>query len=120
MNEKRVRGDIGEDAVCRYLRRRLYRIADRNYSCRFGEIDIIAVRKDKLCFVEVKTRSPGSLSRPAAAVDEIKQRRLILTAQHYCMANPSELQPRFDVAEVYLEGDRVRKIVYIDDAFIIN
>ena len=68
--EKRARGDRGEDAAVGYLRRRLYRILDRNYRAGGAEIDIVAKRGKTLAFVEVKTRrlEPGSetrLTRPA-------------------------------------------------------
>lgn len=116
MNGKRLIGDSGESAVAKYLKRRLYRVVDTNYSCRFGEIDIIARKGKYICFVEVKTRAPDSKERPAAAVNSAKQRRIITTAQCYIAAKGTRLQPRFDVAEVVLDGEKI-KINYIENAF---
>ncbi len=117
MNLKRVKGDIGESYTAKWLKRHRYKVTDTNYSCRFGEVDIIAVKGEFICFVEVKTRSANSVDRPASAVGIAKQRRLITTAQHYLASYPSELQPRFDVAEVITDGDKVKDFNYIENAF---
>ena len=117
MNVKRIKGDIGEEYTRKRLARRFYKILDTNYSCRFGEIDIIARRGEYICFVEVKTRSANAVERPVTAVDGNKQRRIITTAQHYLMAHPSGLQPRFDIAEVITESGRVIEFNYIENAF---
>lgn len=116
MNGKRLIGDTGESAVAKYLKRRLYRLVETNYSCRFGEIDIIARKGKYICFVEVKTRAPDSKERPAAAVNSAKQRRIIAAAQCWLAARRTQLQPRFDVAEVVLDGKKTR-INYIENAF---
>lgn len=117
MNIKRIKGDEGERYTQKWLRRHRYKITDINYSCRFGEIDIIAQNKKFICFVEVKTRSSDSIDRPAAAVDYRKQRRIITTAEHFLMGFSGDLQPRFDVAEVILDGGEVTAFNYIENAF---
>ncbi len=117
MNAKRMKGDIGEEYTRKRLVKKFYKILDTNYSCRFGEIDIIARKGEYICFVEVKTRDSSSLERPVTAVDYNKQRRILITAQHYLMAHPSDLQPRFDIAEVITEADRVKEFNYIENAF---
>ncbi|MBR3753554.1 MAG: YraN family protein [Clostridia bacterium] len=117
MNTKRIKGDMGEAYTRKRLKRKFYKILDTNYSCRFGEIDIIARKGKYICFIEVKTRSLNSVGRPVAAVDGNKQRRIITTAQHYLSAHPSGLQPRFDIAEVITESDRVKEFNYIENAF---
>ena len=117
MNIKRVKGDVGEAYTAKWLRRHFYKVIDTNYSCRFGEVDIIARKGNFICFVEVKTRSVNAIDRPASAVGYAKQRRLITTAQHYLALNPSELQPRFDVAEVITQDDKVTDFNYIENAF---
>lgn len=117
MNVKRIKGDKGEDYTCQRLKRRFYKILETNYSCRFGEIDIIARKGGYICFIEVKTRSSASLDRPATAVDYNKQRRILTTAQHYLMTNPVDLQPRFDVAEVITDSGKVKEFNYIENAF---
>ena len=81
------------------------------------ENKIIAQNKKFICFVEVKTRSVNSLDRPAAAVDYRKQRRIITTAEHFLMSFPSDLQPRFDVAEVITDNGKVTDFNFIENAF---
>ena len=117
MNVKRMKGDIGEEYTRKRLVRKFYKILDTNYSCRFGEIDIIARKGEYICFVEVKTRSINAVERPVTAVDGNKQRRILTTAQHYLTSNPTELQPRFDVAEVITKDDKVTDFNYIENAF---
>ena len=117
MNIKRVKGDVGEAYTAKWLKKNRYKIADTNYSCRFGEIDVIAMNKNYICFVEVKTRSENSLDRPASAVGLAKQRRILTTAQHYLASNPTFLQPRFDVAEVIIKDEKVTDFNYIENAF---
>jgi len=114
-------GDVGENAVVKYLKRRFYRILECNFNCRWGELDIVAKRGRFLCFVEVKTRSKNSLGRPAEAVDKYKQNKIIKTAYYYLKENEdlSYLMPRFDVAEVYIDNHKPR-INYIDNAFDQN
>ncbi|MBR4334975.1 MAG: YraN family protein [Clostridia bacterium] len=125
--EKRARGDRGEDAAVGYLRRRLYRILDRNYRAGGAEIDIVAKRGKTLAFVEVKTRrlEPGSetrLTRPAAAVTREKQEHVVRAARIWLSRRPSpDLSVRFDVIEVYLSPsetrDKVLSIEHVKAAF---
>ena len=117
MNLKRVKGDIGERYTQKQLAKKRLKITATNYSCRFGEIDIIAHNKSYICFVEVKTRNANGFGTPADAVDCFKQRRIIKTAEHFLMNNPCELQPRFDVAEVIMENGEVKSFNYIENAF---
>lgn len=117
MNIKRIKGDAGESYTAKWLKKHRYKISDTNYSCRFGEVDIIAYNKEFICFVEVKTRSLNAIDRPASAVGYAKQQRIITTAQHYLASNPTSLQPRFDVAEVIMQDDKVTDFNYIENAF---
>ncbi len=118
--EKRTLGEFGENKAVQFLRRKGYRIIQRNYSCKFGEIDIIA-RKDKfIVFVEVKLRKNSDFAEAKEFVTAAKQRRIISTASLWLAKNSSELQPRFDVVEVYApEGERTLfpRINHIEDAF---
>ena len=120
LNESKLLGAFGEDAACRFLRRRGYRLLGRNFSCRFGELDIIAQKGKYLAFVEVKMRKNDAHGAAMEFVTAAKQRRLIQTAEYWLMKNPTELQPRFDVVEVYApEGIQTRrpKIIHLEDAF---
>ena len=100
-SDKKLLGAFGEDAACRYLRHRGYRILGRNYSCRFGEIDIIARSGRYVVFAEVKLRRDDGHGAAAEFVTPAKQRRVIAAAERWLQANPTDLQPRFDVIEVY-------------------
>ena len=119
-NETKLLGAFGEDAACRWLRRHGYRILERNFSCRFGEIDIIACKGKYLAFVEVKMRKNADHGAAMEFVTPAKQNRLIQTAEYWLMKTPTGLQPRFDVVEVYApEGISTRKpeINHLEDAF---
>lgn len=119
-SDKKLLGAFGEDAACRYLKRHGYRIEGRNYGCRFGEIDIIARRGRFVVFVEVKLRKNDRHGAAAEFVTPAKQRRIIAAAQFWLQQNPTDLQPRFDVIEVYapqgLETKRP-EIDHMEDAF---
>ena len=117
MNDKRKRGNIGEDFAVKFLAKKGFEIVDRNFRTRFGEIDIIAKDKEYILFIEVKARGENMLFSPAEAVIKSKQRKIILTAQIYLSQNPVELQPRFDIIEVYLERDKPKKAIMIENAF---
>lgn len=112
-------GDKGEALVAEYLRQKGYIISARNYHSRFGEIDIVAENKDLILFVEVKLRSTRTIAQPREFVNYSKRMRIISTAQYYIYNNGVELQPRFDVAEVLLEGTHLR-LNYIENAFGVD
>ena len=115
---KNKTGVWGEIYAARYLRDNGYKIISSNYSCRFGEIDIIAEKKKVLCFVEVKTREEETKIRPMEAVDEGKRERLEMTAKSFIKMAEYKAETRFDVCEVYLDkAYRPVKINYIENAF---
>ena len=93
-------GAFGEERAARYLRWHGYRILERNFRCRMGEIDIIARKGKILAFVEVKLRRDDRFAEAREFVTAAKQRRILAAAQLYLSAHPDEdLQPRFDVLE---------------------
>ena len=119
-SDKKLLGAFGEDAACEYLRRRGYRILGRNYACRQGEVDVIARKGRYIVFVEVKLRKNADFGAAAEFVTGPKQRRVIFAAQRWLAANPTDLQPRFDVIEVYApEGLETKKpqINHLEDAY---
>ena len=115
--QRRKAGNIGEDAVCGFLVRHGYEIIKRNFTVRGGEIDIIAEKADIIAFVEVKTRTVGSMTSAEEAADFRKQRFIIRTAQTYLQNVAQPLQCRFDVATVETEGGKVKKLRYYVNAF---
>lgn len=120
MTEKRKIGQAGEDAVCAVLEKRGHTILARNWRKPFGEIDIVSQSGDYIVFTEVKARKRGSMVSGASAVDAKKQRKIILCADAYLTENPTQLQPRYDVAEVTTSRGVptvVESVFIIEDAF---
>ena len=110
-------GKLAEMKVCEYLRKKRYKLVDFNYSSRFGEIDLIMKKGKYICFIEVKMRNVNSIAEPAEFVDEVKQKKISATASLYLKKNPTSLQPRFDVAEVFCENNQIKYIKYLENAF---
>lgn len=113
-------GAWGESLVADALERNGWKVLERNFRCRFGEIDLIAAGDKYIIFVEVKLRKSAWFAQAREAVTPEKQRKLRATAEFYLMKHPTKLQPRFDVAEVYAPRgtDTVNPdIRYIQDAF---
>jgi putative endonuclease len=110
-------GQLGENSAAKYLKRHHYSIVETNYACRLGEIDIIAKNKEYLLFVEVKQRNKDSIAMPREFVDLKKQQRIISTAQLYLSTHLTNLQPRFDVIEVYTENNKIKSIKHLENAF---
>ncbi len=120
MGRNNLSGFWGEALAADYLRKKHYIIEAAGYRSRFGEIDIIARNKRFLVFVEVKLRKSGSFAAAMEYVDSHKQERLRTTASMYLSQNPTALQPRFDVIEIYApEGTLTKKpqIHHMEDAF---
>lgn len=98
-------GKWGENLACQYLQENNYKVVDRNFLCRQGEIDIVArdITKDELVFIEVKTRSNFKYGNPADAVDKQKQKHMIQAIRYYLYKNGIQDVPiRVDVLEVYI------------------
>lgn len=94
----------GEQLAARKLRQDGFTILDANFLTSLGETDIVALDKRKtLCFIEVKTRSPGAFFSPAEAVDAEKQRRLINNAKAFIKTTKEKYTAvEFDIMEVIL------------------
>lgn len=113
-------GPWGEALAAEYLRRKRYALLACNYRCRFGEIDIIAKNRKYIVFVEVKLRKTACFAEAVEFVDRKKQERIKTTAQLWLCEHPSDLQPRFDVIEIYApEGLATRRpeLRHWEDAF---
>ncbi len=111
-------GRRGEEAAARYLASVGYRILERRYRTRAGEIDFIAEDGETLVFVEVKTRSSLSFGRPAEAVNVRKRARIAGAASLYLARRGSpDRSCRFDVVEVLESGGAPPRIRLIRDAF---
>ena len=117
MENRKLVGRRGEHAAADYLKKKKYRIVGVNYSCRYGEIDIIAENREYLVFAEVKTRKNAEFAQAKEFVTAAKQQRMIATAQLWLQNNPTDKQPRFDVIEVYGTDGAIEKINHIENAF---
>jgi putative endonuclease len=103
-------GRLAEDAVARHLWWQGYRILERNYRTRSGEVDIIARRGDTIVFVEVRSKREGSPVAPKDTVTPAKERRIDATASAYLKARRlAGVSIRYDIAEVWT-NDRGRPI----------
>ena len=97
----RLLGQWGEAQAAEFLRQKGFRITAARWSCRFGEVDLIAEDGRFLCFVEVKLRKSAAFGTPGEFVDRRKQEKLRTAALLYLSEHPTSLQPRFDVIEIY-------------------
>lgn len=119
-SQARLLGKWGESQVAAYLRDRGYDIVDVNYRCRMGELDLVAANRRYLAFVEVKLRRNDDVMTARESVTISKQRKLRAAALLYLQSHPTQLQPRFDVAEIYApQGTATRHphINYLENAF---
>lgn len=101
-------GRRGEDAACAYLERHGYTVVARNYRCRWGEIDVIAVKGGTLAFVEVKTRHSLKFGTPGMAVTYAKQQKIRTTALHYLQQHGGYNSISFDVIEILADGGKAK------------
>lgn len=101
MNNRQI-GASYEQKAAKYLMQNGYKILERNFRCRIGEIDLIGADGDYLCFIEVKYRSGISKGYPAEAITPGKIHRITKTAQYYMLINkiPEDTPCRFDVAVI--------------------
>ena len=116
----RLLGRWGEERAAAYLRDKGYLLKAANWRCRFGELDLVAEDGTCLCFVEVKLRKSAAYGSAAEFVDRRKQSRLRATAELWLMRHPTDLQPRFDVVEIYApQGTDTKKpeIFHLKNAF---
>ena len=120
MGKSKISGAWAEALAAEYLRKKHYKIVAVGYHCRFGEIDLIVQNKHNLVFVEVKMRLHSVFAAAREYVNRSKQDKIRVTASMYLSQNPTNLQPRFDVVEIYApEGAMTPKpeITHLEDAF---
>ena len=113
-------GSWGESLAAEYLRKKRYQLLATGYRCRYGEIDLIVCNRRFLVFVEVKLRKSDRFAQAREFVDARKQAHIRTTAAVYLEQNPTHLQPRFDVIEIYApDGLDTKKpiIHHLEDAF---
>ena len=115
MNIKKLIGDKGERKVANRYRLKGYSIIARNFSCKLGELDIVAQKGNTIVIVEVKTRKNADFAQARESVDYRKQSRIKNTTNIFLQNNKfTEYNIRFDVAEVYTESSTMH---IIENAF---
>lgn len=119
MNRKEL-GRTGEELAQAYLTTNGYRIIERNYHTRWGELDIVARKGGNVVFVEVKTRTQTGFAAPEESVNFTKQEHVRRAAGLWLAAkNPEPLpQCRFDVVTVTFLQDGSPRIEHIKEAFV--
>ena len=109
------KGEEAEQYAASYLQNQQLTLLQRNYRCRFGEIDLIMRDDDTLVFVEVRMRTSEAFGGAAASITLSKQAKLLRTARHYLSELNTEPACRFDV--VLISGNDGSKVEWIKNAF---
>ena len=120
MGRNNLTGAWGEALAAQYLRKKKYTLVAAGYRSRFGEIDLIVQNRRYLVFVEVKLRKNAEFAEAREYVGAAKQDRIRSTAAIYLSQNPTKLQPRFDVIEIYCpQGTDTKEpeIIHLESAF---
>ena len=116
--DAKLRGRWGEALALDYLKKKKYTAVGMGYRSRFGEIDLIVKDRNFIAFVEVKLRKNANFAQAREFVSKSKQEKIRTTALLWLSENETELQPRFDVIEIYAPDDsKVPEIIHIEDAF---
>ncbi len=111
-------GERGEAAACGFLKEHGYEILEKNFKCKIGEIDVIARRRGRLAFVEIKTRTSTQFGMPQEAVHLRKQEKIFKVAQWYMKEKKFEKIPiAFDVVAILWREGQAPEMRLIVDAF---
>ncbi len=118
-------GNLGEEAAVRAIKKQGYKIIERNYRTKMGEIDIIAKDGEYTCFIEVRLRKNNDFGSPADTIDTRKQQKIIRTAKYYAVVKKIYDSPmRFDVVLINADVKDGKltnvKTEIIKNAFYIN
>lgn len=117
-NTKEI-GDLTENLAAEYLQNKKYKIIERNFRCRFGEIDIIAQKNKILVFIEVKSRTSfDSRYSPLDNITAVKKLKLIKLGQYYLKNKrmPADTSWQIDVIAVELKNNAQFKITHFEQA----
>jgi len=114
-------GKWGEEQALVFLNKQEYTTVATSYRSRFGEIDIIVKNREFIVFVEVKLRKNANFAQAREFVGKTKQKKIIATANLWLASHKTvNLQPRFDVIEIYApdgENTKAPEIIHIENAF---
>lgn len=109
-------GNTGEEVALQYLTDIGYTVLETNWKFGKEEIDIIALSKEFLIIVEVKTRSSNIFGEPYESVNRNKQRLLVKAAQAYAERHRISQEVRFDIISIILKGDNAT-VTHLENAF---
>jgi putative endonuclease len=117
---KQVLGKEGEKVAERYLQKKGYKLIARNYRCPVGELDLVALDRRVIVFVEVKTRTGHGFGTPLEAVEFRKQRKMIKAAQYFLSTKGlHQREARFDVVGISW-AQREPVVEHIENAFELS
>lgn len=112
-------GRMGEDMALEYLLQRGYKLLERNWRCRYKEVDLIMKGADGLHIVEVRTRRAPTAVEPEQTVDRWKRRNLEAAANSYLRSAEITDPVHFDIVSIVLDGSgRALRLSHIPDAFL--
>lgn len=119
---RKVLGNTGEDIALEYLINLGYKLKDRNFRIRSGEIDLIMTDKNTLVFIEVRTKTSSFFGSPLETVNSTKRRKIVNVAKFYLhrFYGNREIECRFDVVGIVIPPNRKAEITHIDDAFLVG
>ena len=121
MAEHNIIGQIGEELAAKIMREKGFRVVDMNWKFGHLQMDVIAVSRKEIAFVEVKTRTTSyGGKRPEEFVDELKRRRMAAAANAYIKFHKIELTPRFDIIGITMDATthEVKEVIHLEDAFL--
>lgn len=110
---------LGEKLACDFLKKKNYRIVEKNYRCSYGEIDIVTLKNNALRFVEVRTKSGGTFGSPEESITYAKKERLIASALHYTSSHeniPQNWHIDFVAVEIDNIKGKAKRIELIENA----
>lgn len=116
MAEHNELGKFGEDLAVDFLQNNGYEILETNWTFQKAEIDIIALKKNILAVVEVKTRSSIEFGLPQDFVKPKKIQLLVKAINEYVVSNDLDVDVRFDIVAIYRDGQQY-KLEHIEEAF---
>jgi len=117
--KKQDTGRLGENLACHALKKRGYRILERNYRCRYGEIDIVARKSDYLVFIEVRTKTGSAFGTPEESITFQKKQRLSASILSYLESHanlPENWRLDFVAVDIDTAGGKASRIEIIEDA----
>jgi len=120
MNKREI-GKIGEEIALEYLKKNKYKIIFKNYRTNFGEIDLIAINKKFLVFIEVKMRKKDSMVNVLYSVNKDKQEKIIKVAEEFLQTHQEFKNYDIRIDTVLIEGeDENREVTLIKNAFLAD